>query len=169
MLACAHQTPDLQAGNSVYFLCCVCAHSAVSDSLDPMDYSPPGSCVHWIFQARILEWVAISYSRGSSRPRDQTCVCWVSIGRQVLYRCATLETCLPFRWLLFNLSCALLSSWLIGTNYWFKTVMATCLLLINTVWVFSMLGKIMWPSSPNPKKQSLNWTWVLQQLLFSTY
>ena len=33
---------------------------------DPMDYSLPGSSVHGIFQARILEWVAISYSRGSS-------------------------------------------------------------------------------------------------------
>ena len=33
---------------------------------DPMDCSPPGSSVHGIFQARILEWVAISFSRGSS-------------------------------------------------------------------------------------------------------
>ena len=41
----------------------------------PMDCSPPGSSVHEIFQARILEWVAISFSRGSSQPRDQT---WVS-------------------------------------------------------------------------------------------
>ena len=39
---------------------------------DPMDYSPPGSSVHGILQARILEWVAISFSRGSSQPRDQT-------------------------------------------------------------------------------------------------
>ena len=42
---------------------------------NPMDYSPPGSSVHGIIQARILEWVAISFSRGSSQPRDQT---WVS-------------------------------------------------------------------------------------------
>ena len=41
---------------------------------DPMDCSPPGSSVHEIFLARILEWVAISYFRGSSQPRDQTCV-----------------------------------------------------------------------------------------------
>ena len=41
---------------------------------DPMDCSPPGYSVHGIFQARILEWVAISFSRGSSRPRDQTCM-----------------------------------------------------------------------------------------------
>ena len=38
---------------------------------DPMDCSPPGSSVHGIFQARVLEWAAISFSRGSSQPRDQ--------------------------------------------------------------------------------------------------
>ena len=37
---------------------------------DPMDWSPPGSSVHGILQARILEWVATSFSRGSSQPRD---------------------------------------------------------------------------------------------------
>ena len=37
---------------------------------DPMDCSPPGSSVHGISQARILEWVAIAFSRGSSQPRD---------------------------------------------------------------------------------------------------
>ena len=39
---------------------------------NPMDYSLPGSSVHGIFQARVLEWVAISFSRVSSRPRDRT-------------------------------------------------------------------------------------------------
>ena len=39
---------------------------------DPMDCSPPGSCVHEILQARILVWVAIPSSRGSSQPRNQT-------------------------------------------------------------------------------------------------
>ena len=39
---------------------------------DPMDHSPPGSSVHGILQARILEWVAIFFSRGSCWPRDQT-------------------------------------------------------------------------------------------------
>ena len=42
---------------------------------NPMDYSQPGFSMHEILQARILEWVAISFSRGSSQPRDQT---WVS-------------------------------------------------------------------------------------------
>ena len=42
--------------------------------LDPMYYCPPGSCVHGILQGRILEWVAMPSSRGSSWPRDRTCV-----------------------------------------------------------------------------------------------
>ena len=37
---------------------------------DPVHWSPPGSSVHWILQARVLEWVAMPSSRGSSRPRD---------------------------------------------------------------------------------------------------
>ena len=45
---------------------------------DPMDCSPPGSSVHGNFQARILEWVAISSSRGSSQPRDRTHISCVS-------------------------------------------------------------------------------------------
>ena len=44
----------------------------------PMDCSPLGSSVHGILQARILEFVAISYSRGSSRPRDQIQVSCIS-------------------------------------------------------------------------------------------
>ena len=39
---------------------------------DPVDCSPPGSSAHGILQARILEWVAMPFSRGSSQPRDQT-------------------------------------------------------------------------------------------------
>ena len=42
----------------------------------PMNCSLPGSSVHGIFQAIVLEWIAISFSGGSSRPRDQT---WVSL------------------------------------------------------------------------------------------
>ena len=48
-------------------------HSVCPTLCNPMDKcSPPGSSVHGILQARMLEWVAISFSRGSSRPRDQT-------------------------------------------------------------------------------------------------
>ena len=45
---------------------------------DPMDCSPPGSFVHGIFQVRILEWVVISFSRGSSRLRDRTQVSYIT-------------------------------------------------------------------------------------------
>ena len=44
----------------------------MSDSCDPMDCCSPGSSVHGILQARILEWVAMASSRGSSWPRDRT-------------------------------------------------------------------------------------------------
>ena len=52
----------------------------------PFTVAPPGSSVHEIPQPRILEWVAMPFSRGSSRPRDQTHISYVScIGKQVLY------------------------------------------------------------------------------------
>ena len=47
------------------------SHSIMSTLCDPMDCSPPGSFVHGIFQARMLEWVFMPSSRGSSRPRDR--------------------------------------------------------------------------------------------------
>ena len=59
--------------------CTMCMHAQSRPTLcDPMDYTPPGSSVHGIFQARILEWIAISFSRRSSQLRDQTCVPCVS-------------------------------------------------------------------------------------------
>ena len=45
---------------------------------DPMDWRPPGSSVHGILQARILERVAIFFSGGYSRPRDWTLVCYIA-------------------------------------------------------------------------------------------
>ena len=62
-------------GNCSYlYLCAVCAKSLQSSLTlrDPMDCSPPGSSLQGILQTRILEWVVISFSRGSSLPRDQT-------------------------------------------------------------------------------------------------
>ena len=60
--------PESRVNVGVLFSC-----SVVSDSFaTPMGYSPPGSSVHGISQARILQWVAISSSRGSSQNRDQT-------------------------------------------------------------------------------------------------
>ena len=47
---------------------------------DPIDGSPPGSSIHGIFQARVLEWVTMPSSRGSSQPRDQTQVSCIASG-----------------------------------------------------------------------------------------
>ena len=59
---------------------------------DPMDCSLPGSSVHGILQARVLEWVVMSFSRGLSWPKDRTCISFLScIGRQILYRLHHLE------------------------------------------------------------------------------
>ena len=75
-------------------LFCMCAQSAQScpTLCDPMDCSLPGSSVYGIFQARILKWIAIVFSRGSSQPRDQTHVsCVPCIGRVILYHWAAWE------------------------------------------------------------------------------
>ena len=73
------------------FVCVLCAQSCPT-LCNPLDCSPPGSSVHGISQARILEWVAISYPKGSSRPRDQTSIACISrIGRQILNHWTTRE------------------------------------------------------------------------------
>ena len=68
---------------------CICIVRVCAQSLqlcptlcNPIDYSPPGSSVHGILQARILEWVTMPSSRGSSQPRDRTL--GSCIGRQIL-------------------------------------------------------------------------------------
>ena len=53
----------------IVFVFCIKCESEVT-LCDPVDCSPPGSSVQGILQARVLEWVAISFSRGSSQPRD---------------------------------------------------------------------------------------------------
>ena len=71
----------------------MCSLSRVWFFCDPMDCSPPGSSVHVILQARILEWVAIAFSRASSRCRDWTHVpCSSTTDRQILCNWATWES-----------------------------------------------------------------------------
>ena len=55
-------------------LCCAKSLQSCPTLCDPMDYSMPGFSVRGILQARILEWVATTFCRGSSQPRDWTCV-----------------------------------------------------------------------------------------------
>ena len=62
----------------VYFTC-LQAQSGPT-LCNPMDCSLPGSSAHGILQARILEWVVMPSSRGSSQPRDRICVSWIASG-----------------------------------------------------------------------------------------
>ena len=72
--ACVHARVHAQSLSRDWLFC------------DPMDHSPSGSSVHEILRGRVLEWVAISSSRGSSWPRDWTHVSYIScIGRWILY------------------------------------------------------------------------------------
>ena len=64
----------------MYTYVCMCAQTLqlYPTLCDPMDCSLSGSSVHGILQARILVWIAMLSSRGSSQPRDQTHISWVS-------------------------------------------------------------------------------------------
>ena len=74
----------------IIFVCAKLFQSCLILS-DPMDNSLPGSSVHGILQTRILKWVAMPSSRGSSQPRDQTSVSHVyCTGQRVLYHCCQL-------------------------------------------------------------------------------
>ena len=71
---------------------CVLVSQSCLTLCNPMDCSPPDSSVHRILQARLLKWVAISFSRASSWPRDWTSISCV--GRRILYHWAIREA--PF-------------------------------------------------------------------------
>ena len=93
-----------------------------------MDCSPLGSSDHGISQARILEWVAISCSKGSFRPRDQTHVsCASCVGRQILYVCPTREDPItPLSLLLCIIICQMhpvvfeMLQAILSTRFWMK-------------------------------------------------
>ena len=84
--------------NSTQVCVCVCVHACVvrqsvmSNSLWPMGCSLPGSSVHGILQARILEWVAIPFSRGHSQTRNWT---WISVAGGFFTVWATREPLYP--------------------------------------------------------------------------
>ena len=96
-LLCPWDSPGKNTGVGCHFLlqCMkVKSENEVAQSCltlsNPMDHSLPGSSVHGIFQAQGLQWVAISFSRGSSLPRDQTQVSCIA-GRCFTF-CTTKET-----------------------------------------------------------------------------
>ena len=70
---------------------CMHAQSCVT-VCDHTDCSQPGFSTHGISKARLLEWVSISSSRGSSQSRDRICISWIScIAKWILYHCSTWE------------------------------------------------------------------------------
>ena len=77
-----HKESDMAEWLSLHFHMCVCVLVAQSclTLCNPTDCSLPGSFVHGLSHARTLEWVAISFPRGSSQPRDQTCVSCIARG-----------------------------------------------------------------------------------------
>ena len=80
----SHQEAQVNDNNNN--MCVLNCFSCVQILRNPMDCRLPGSSVHGILQAKILEWVAVPSSRGPSRPRDRTCISRVfCIGRWVLY------------------------------------------------------------------------------------
>ena len=94
-------------------LSCMCTCSAMSNSLWLYNCSLAGSSVYGISQARILEWGAISCSRGSFWPKDRTSVSCIScIGKHILH-CTTWEalirllTLTNFRWTSWNKVCSI--------------------------------------------------------------
>ena len=88
LISCMHHSGKLKRRE------CMCAKPIQSCPTlqDPVDCRLPGFSIHGILQERILEWVAMPSSRGSSRPRDRTQVSCISYtGRRVLYHDATWE------------------------------------------------------------------------------
>ena len=74
--------------------------SVTSDFATPWTVARPGSSVHGILQARIPEWGAISFSRGSSLPQDRNPVSWIScFDKQILHHCTTRKA--PYEWVLY--------------------------------------------------------------------
>ena len=98
----------------------------MSDSFRPLDCSPPRPSVHGILQARILEWVPIPFSRGSSWPRDQTQVSGIACRFFIIW--AIREAFLYYNWV------AALSMLLKGSSHLsveFSSVAQSCLTLCN--------------------------------------
>ena len=125
-----------------------------------MDCNPPGSSVHEIFQARILEWVVISFSRGSSQPRDWTqvsctagkfCTDWAT--REALDFCIlilyaeillNLFILIAFRWHLYSFPYIVLCHlhiwgyWYFSQQSWFQFVLHSARYF---AWCCSSVGK----------------------------
>ena len=124
-----------------FFFTAVCVSVAQSclTLCDPVDCSPPGFSVHRILQARMLEWVAISFSRGSSQPRDKTRV--FLIAGRLFSIWATREAF--YGWVIF--SCIYVERMAISSN-------AFPVFIEMIMWFFCLLRELlMWCSGKKKK------------------
>ena len=138
----------LQLYHCLCICACMCAQSC-PPLCSSMDCSPPGSSVHGISQARILEWVAISFSRASSQPRDQAQVSCIScLGRWKSYNC------LPCIKLSVSPLCPGHQSWLHHTHSpWWEWPCSQSLAKQPT------LSYFLWPCLPCLPVGHADWTW----------
>ena len=134
--------------------CAVLSHSVVSDCLwPPMDCSPPGSSVHGILQARIVEWVAYPFSRASSQPKDWTQVFCIAGGFFTSWATREAHSLGFLKFILFNQRIIALqyyvgfshtSTW-ISHRYTYVSSLLNpvltnaCISLIQTLWRYRML------------------------------
>ena len=127
------------------------SHSVMSDSslCDPNDCSPPGSSVHGIFQARMLEWIGISCSREYSRPRDWTQVYFVfCIGR--FFNTATWEA--TWDEMLIYLPLQISSLAVFQTFLYFLPIGSNARQVLP--YKFPMLNLVVWPKQQKGKKKN---------------
>ena len=138
-LSCAFKSAGEFLKNhwSPFLSCCCCCLVAKScpTLCDPVDHSPPGSSIHGILQARILEWVAISFSRASSQPRDQTHVSCLSV---CVCMCVNISVCV------YTYKCKL---------YVYCTCMYICMLCFFRYYVKNFKYILKW------EQWSLNWVY----------
>ena len=106
---------------------------------DPMDYSPPGFSVPGIFQARILEWGAIPFSRGPSCPRDQTQVSCIAGG---FFTTEPPGKPMPQPLITSNLLSVSVNSPILGTSYKRNHTISVLCFIKNFTKGFSSYGKI---------------------------
>ena len=158
-------------GKMNHLCVCVCARACVGSRVwlcDPIDCSPPGSSVHGMSQARILEWAALSSYRGSSWSRDWTHVPWVSFtGSWILYHCTTWQATYPYTpsfliSLPFMLTQSIEQSSPCRTVQVFPVVQMVKNLLVMQEprfdpWVKKILWRWEWQSNPIQTVDSLIW------------
>ena len=132
---------------------------------DPMDCSPPGSSVHGIFQATVLEWVAISFSRGSSWLRDRT---WVShiVGRRFTIW-ATREASYLYIFFIKNKNCCIKLQKHLGRGkiYNQPPMVAKIETFLSTTFIFINLEVELVKNNDNPTISTGTWTQLLNSIL----